>query len=84
MVANYLKVTEQEVKEQLHLSMDIKVIRTQAFYQHPPLSLDYIKVRKPPSKAFVDFVMLFSTLRAPSSENNLFCSPLKVQQAESQ
>lgn len=41
-------------------------------------------VRKPLSKACVDFVVLFSTFRTLTSENNPFCSPLKVQQAKSQ
>lgn len=83
MVANYKNITEQEVKEQLHSTTDIKITMTSLF-QHPPSTMEYIRVRKPLSKAFIDFVMLFSTLRTLTSENNPFCSPLKVQQAESQ
>lgn len=32
MVANYWNATEQEVKEQLHLTMDIKITMTEAFF----------------------------------------------------
>lgn len=82
MSCQLLKRSQQEVKEYLHLSRDIKVIRTQVFYSILLLA-QTTRVTKPLSKALSDF-MFFSTFSTSTSKNNPFCSLLKVLQAESQ